>query len=317
MSLYEALRPHRSTAERTGGSAGVAGRARCLAVRGTGAAGRGRLCPPGSFALTVVRGDRRRQPHHRDRHRPRPRRRRRTSRTRAGAHPRPKGVQGIAGGRGGTAAQDGGRGRVAVDQLLLAALRPVDTATAPLPPASSPRSPVRSLRRPDASTPAGTGSAVGRHVPLADLAGDVVDGPAIVSVDDATDFEVAAREISDGGEPRLADRRRDRRAGRRRADPQPHPDRRAGGRRGRPGRSRDRRAGRGRGGRRRPRLPRDGRSDRAVGRLAPGPGPDSPRGRVHPGIGGFAGDRGDPSNRSARAARQQTTTTSTVVSTVR
>ena len=86
---------------------------------------------------------------------------------------------------------------VAVDQLVLATLRPVDTSTAPLPPASSPRSPVRSLRRPDARTPAGTGSAVGLHVPLADLAGNVIDGPAIVSVDSATDFEVAARDIAD------------------------------------------------------------------------------------------------------------------------
>jgi hypothetical protein len=91
---------------------------------------------------------------------------------------------------------------VAADELVLSTLRPVDTATAPLPAASSPRSPVRSLRRPDASTPAGTGSGVGRHVPLSDLGGDVLDGPAIVSVDAATDFEVAAREIaraSEGG----------------------------------------------------------------------------------------------------------------------
>ena len=86
---------------------------------------------------------------------------------------------------------------VAVDQLVLATLRPVDTSTAPLPPASSPRSPVRSLRRPDARTPAGTGSAVGLHVPLADLAGNVIDRPAIVSVDSATDFEMAARDIAD------------------------------------------------------------------------------------------------------------------------
>jgi hypothetical protein len=85
---------------------------------------------------------------------------------------------------------------VTANELLLAALRPVDTATAPIPPASSPRSPVRSLRRPDASTPAGTGSGVGRNVPLHSLRGDVIDGPAIVSVDAATDFEVAAREIS-------------------------------------------------------------------------------------------------------------------------
>jgi hypothetical protein len=85
---------------------------------------------------------------------------------------------------------------VAADELVLSALRPVDTATAPIPPASSPRSPVRSLRNPDASTPAGTGSGVGRHVPLGALGGSVLDGPAIVSVDSATDFEVAAREIS-------------------------------------------------------------------------------------------------------------------------
>jgi Diol dehydratase reactivase ATPase-like domain/DD-reactivating factor swiveling domain len=87
---------------------------------------------------------------------------------------------------------------VAVDHIVLATLRPVDTSTVPLPPASSPRSPVRSLRAPDARTPAGTGSAVGRHVPLAALSGDVIGGPAIVSVDSATDFEVAARQISDG-----------------------------------------------------------------------------------------------------------------------
>ena len=86
---------------------------------------------------------------------------------------------------------------VSVDNVVLAALRPVDTSTVPLPPASSPRSPVRSLRKPDARTPAGTGSAVGRHLPLDGLVGDVIEGPAIVSVDSTTDFEVAAREISD------------------------------------------------------------------------------------------------------------------------
>ena len=86
---------------------------------------------------------------------------------------------------------------VVVDELLLSALRPVDTATAPIPPASSPGSPVRSLRRPDASTPAGTGYGVGQHVPLAALNGSVADGPVVVSVDESTDFEVAARGISD------------------------------------------------------------------------------------------------------------------------
>ena len=86
--------------------------------------------------------------------------------------------------------------KVVADELVLSTLRPVDAATVPIPPATSPRSPVRSLRRPHSSTPAGGGSGVGRHVPLGDLAGDVLDCSAIVSVDSATDFEVAAREIS-------------------------------------------------------------------------------------------------------------------------
>jgi hypothetical protein len=85
---------------------------------------------------------------------------------------------------------------VTVDQIALARIRPVDTATAPLPPPSSPRAPVRSLRRPDASTPAGTGHGVGRHVPLGALSGDVVAGPVIVSVDAGIDFEDAARAIT-------------------------------------------------------------------------------------------------------------------------
>lgn len=86
---------------------------------------------------------------------------------------------------------------VQVNELLLSALRPVDTATAPLPPPTSPRSPVRNLRRPDASTPAGTGFGVGRHVPLAGLDGPPSDGPVVVSVDALTDFEVAAAAITD------------------------------------------------------------------------------------------------------------------------
>lgn len=85
---------------------------------------------------------------------------------------------------------------VVADELLLSALRPVDTATAPIPPAFSPSSPVRSLRRPDASTPAGTGYGVGQHVRLFDLGVHPVDGPVVVSVDDTIDFEVAAREIT-------------------------------------------------------------------------------------------------------------------------
>jgi hypothetical protein len=88
-----------------------------------------------------------------------------------------------------------GAGAVA-DELLLSALRPVDTATAPIPPAFSPASPVRSLRRPDGSTPAGVGYGVGQHVRLTDLRSPVVGGPVVVSVDGHTDFEIAAREIT-------------------------------------------------------------------------------------------------------------------------
>ncbi|ORA34678.1 diol dehydratase reactivase ATPase-like domain-containing protein [Mycobacterium aquaticum] len=85
---------------------------------------------------------------------------------------------------------------VRAEVLVLSAIRPVDTDTAPLPPASSPRSPVRSLRKPDASTPAGSGFAVGRHAPLAALSGPVQAGQVIVSVDGNTDFEVAAAAIT-------------------------------------------------------------------------------------------------------------------------
>lgn len=85
---------------------------------------------------------------------------------------------------------------VVADELLLSALRPVDTATAPLPPATSPRAPVRNLRRPDASTAAGVGYGVGRHVPLADLTSEVFDGDVVISVDATVDFEDAARAIT-------------------------------------------------------------------------------------------------------------------------
>jgi hypothetical protein len=86
--------------------------------------------------------------------------------------------------------------QVRADTLVLSAIRPVDTATAPLAPATAPHAPVRSLRRPDASTPAGSGYAVGRHVPLGRLA-HARDGHAIiVSVDADTDFEDAAAAIT-------------------------------------------------------------------------------------------------------------------------
>jgi Diol dehydratase reactivase ATPase-like domain/DD-reactivating factor swiveling domain len=83
------------------------------------------------------------------------------------------------------------------DELLLSVLRPVDTSTAPIPRATSPRAPVRTLRNLDASTPAGRGHGVGRHVRLAGLADAPADGPVVVSVDSSCDFEVAADTISD------------------------------------------------------------------------------------------------------------------------
>lgn len=85
---------------------------------------------------------------------------------------------------------------IRVDEIVLSALRPVDTATAPLPPPTPPHCPVRNLRRPSASTPAGAGSGVGAHVPLADLNGPVATGRIVASVDSTVDFEVAAREIT-------------------------------------------------------------------------------------------------------------------------
>ncbi|WP_422744029.1 diol dehydratase reactivase ATPase-like domain-containing protein [Mycobacterium sp. WMMD1722] len=86
---------------------------------------------------------------------------------------------------------------VTVDEIVLATIRPVDTATAPLAPAASPHAPVRSLRHADASTPAGAGHGVGVHVRLGDLPGAPAAGPVIVSVDRDTDFEDAAQQISD------------------------------------------------------------------------------------------------------------------------
>ena len=86
---------------------------------------------------------------------------------------------------------------VVAEELVLAVLRPVDTATAPIPRAQAPDSPVRSLRAPEASTAAGRGYGVGRHVAVDALTGPVIGGPVIVSVDGTHDFEDAAAGISD------------------------------------------------------------------------------------------------------------------------
>ena len=153
---------------------------------------------------------------------------------------------------------------VAADELLLSALRPVDTATAPLAPPSSPRSPVRSLRKAGRQHAGrdGFGRRQARAAGQPDRRRDRRSGNSFRRLGDRLRSGGAAD--LRGGRARLARRRRDRRAGRRRADPQPDPDRRAGRRRGRPRRPRTRRVGRGGGRRRRPRLPCDGRPDRAV-----------------------------------------------------
>ena len=203
MSLYEALRPHRTTAEQLDAlrtSLEASGAVRCAELVRQAAvvyARRG-LCVDGA-GLPARRRRRRhrcRQQHDGDCPGPGPRRHGRTDYARAGADACPERFPGITSGSGGAVAQVGSRRHGGADELVLSTLRPVDAATVPIPPATSPRSPVRSLRRPHSSTPAGGGSGVGRHVPLGDLAGDVLDCSAIVSVDSATDFEVAAREIS-------------------------------------------------------------------------------------------------------------------------
>ena len=160
---------------------------------------------------------------------------------------------------------------VAADELLLAALRPVDTATAPLPPPSSPSSPVRSLRAVDASTPAGTGFGVGRHRPAEQPSrrGNRRCGNRFRRLVDR--LRGGGPGDLGGSGTRLGRRRGDRRAGRRRPDPQSNLARRARRRRGGTRRRRARRLDRGGGRCRGPRLPRDGRSDRPVRRPRTGP----------------------------------------------
>ncbi len=176
MSLYEALRPHRSNAEELEAlraSLEARGAARCAELVRTG---RGRVCPPGSPALIVAGID-------------------------VGNHTteivlarvRDGGVEPIAHGQAPTRGRKGSRNRWRERRRCCTSWRsrppwpstnscwppsgPWIRRRYPLPPASSPRSPVRSLRKPDARTPAGTGSAVGRHVPLAALAGDCIRWP--------------------------------------------------------------------------------------------------------------------------------------------
>ena len=81
--------------------------------------------------------------------------------------------------------------------LLLPPLRPVITLSASLPPPASGSPLLRRLDDPSASTPAGSGFAVGFHLPLREVAGHPErSAPVIVSVPPGTDFEEAAARIS-------------------------------------------------------------------------------------------------------------------------
>ncbi|GGM04635.1 diol dehydratase reactivase ATPase-like domain-containing protein [Nakamurella endophytica] len=81
--------------------------------------------------------------------------------------------------------------------VALAELRPVDTRIVAVR-RRSPAAAVVNAVRPGASTPAGTGTAAGRHVPLADVGASWAagSGEVIVSVPPGTDFEDAAARIS-------------------------------------------------------------------------------------------------------------------------
>jgi hypothetical protein len=84
-----------------------------------------------------------------------------------------------------------------VDLVALAELRPVDTIGFPLRPSPPSPLPVRNLCRGDNETPAGLGTAVGRHVPLHGLARSPRSGSVIVSVPERVDFEDAARQLGE------------------------------------------------------------------------------------------------------------------------
>ena len=81
--------------------------------------------------------------------------------------------------------------------LLLPPLRPVVTLSASLPSPRSATPIVRRLDDPCAATPAGSGFAVGAHLPLRELANPpAANGPFVVSVPRGADFEEAAQRIS-------------------------------------------------------------------------------------------------------------------------
>ena len=284
-------------------------------MRGTGAPGRRRLRPARSAALTSCgrRRDRRRQPHHRDRPGPggrtAPSPRSRTGRRRpAAARDRAESLAG----RGGAAAQDRGRrrrgGRRAA-AVRAAAGRHGDRAD----PARvlAALAGARACADPTPAPRPGPDTAWASMSGWPTWPGRWSTVPWSSPSTTTTDFEVAAARDLRGGRPGLARRRRDRRAGRRGADPQPDPGRRAGGRRGRRRRPGAGRAGGRRGRRGGPGLPRHGRPDRAVGRTAPAPRRHRRRRRILPGTGRLLGDRRHAAHRSAHHRPRPTTTTST------
>ena len=88
--------------------------------------------------------------------------------------------------------------------LLLPPLRPVITLSASLPSPASGSPLLRRLDDPSASTPAGSGFAVGSHLPLQEVACHAAaSGPLVVSVPPETDFEEAAASIAAAQEARL------------------------------------------------------------------------------------------------------------------
>jgi hypothetical protein len=88
--------------------------------------------------------------------------------------------------------------------LLLPPLRPVITLSASLPSPSSAAAILRRLDDPSAATPAGSGFAVGAHLPLRELADPpAARGPLVVSVPPGADFEEAAERIAAAQRARL------------------------------------------------------------------------------------------------------------------
>lgn len=88
--------------------------------------------------------------------------------------------------------------------LLVPPLHPVITLSASLPSPRSGSSMLRRLDGPSATTPAGSGFAVGSHLPLQEVASHAGRSePVVVTVPPGTDFEEAAERISEAQNARL------------------------------------------------------------------------------------------------------------------